>query len=254
MGLILQGTHISVDHACRDWLLTVPEGNPTEEQLGDLRVWSVFRRMLHSGKQRRDRTARQLGDNCPLIYALKSKEGLTTDRLSIQKLLQSFTIILEEIARREPQGYQMVISMPSDHQISPIVGRRFARRFNARHLTDAFCKITVEEAFRLLDRADISVEEARSLSFRIKNQARESGFKSNFSMKAIPVGLRGIFPPLKWCNHPHLTENPNSILLVDDLLASGTTLLTAQRLLKDRFPTSKIQAACLFSSAGTRRP
>lgn len=250
MGLILQGQHVIVDHDCRDWLITRPEGNPVIERTGNLKIYSVFKRRLLSGQRRRDRHQRQLGDNCPLIYALKGKEGLSTDIASIKKLRESFEVILNRVAEYEPDGYQLVISMPSAHNISHIVGKRFALKFGAQHITNLLRKITVEEAFRLLDRADISIEDTRSIEFRIKTQAKEVGFNGNFSLKGIPPNMREILPPLTLNVIPKLNFRPTRILLVDDLMASGTTLITAANIIAQEYPAAVIHAACLFSSVG----
>lgn len=248
MGLILQGHKVIVNHNCRDWLITRPQGNPTLEHSGGLKIYSVFKRQLLSGKHRRNREQRQLGDNCPLIYALKGKEELTTDISSIKRLYESFEIILEQITRQEPDGYQLIISMPSAHNISHIVARRFARKFRSFHAANLLRKITIEEAFRLLDRADISVEETRSLDYRIKLQAKETGFNGNFSLKGIPAGLRDALPPLSLNVLPELNFQPMRILLVDDLMASGTTSGTAAHIISQQYPGATVHAACLFSS------
>lgn len=140
VGLAIQGRCVIVDHSCQDWLLTEAKGNPTIENIGGLKIYSVFRRLRLSRKMQRDRQRRQIGDNCPLIYALKLKEGLTTDITSIVKLSKSFVEITGTIARLEPAGYQLVISMPSAHRISYAVGKRFARRFKTPHVFSAFRK------------------------------------------------------------------------------------------------------------------
>lgn len=248
MGLKLQGCHVIIEHTCQDWLLTTPEGNPTVEKLCDLKVWSLFKRQRLSGKHRRDRTQRQLGDNCPLIYALKRKEGLYTDLTSIKKLLVSFNIILHKMAEFEPEGYQLIISMPSAHNISHIVGRRFSRLFHANHVTDLFRKITVGEAFCQLALADISVIDRSKIEHRIKLQVNEVGLGGSFSLKSIPANLRECLPPLMLNAIPRLQRHPARILIVDDLMASGTTINTAARILSQLYPDTLLHAACLFSS------
>ncbi|MBL1804852.1 hypothetical protein ELE38_31540, partial [Klebsiella pneumoniae] len=85
MGLNLQGYHVTIDHSHRHWLITTPEGNPTRERVGNLTIYSMFRRQKAPASLNRDRKQRKLGDNCPLIYALKGKEGLTTDFSSIKE-------------------------------------------------------------------------------------------------------------------------------------------------------------------------
>lgn len=249
MGLVIHGTHVVVDHACKDWLVTEPAGNPTEEWVEDLRIWSVFRRRLTSAKLQRDRRLKMLGDNCPIIYALKGKQGLTTDLASILLLSRSFDIILDDITNRDTEGYDVVISMPSSHPLSAMIATRFARKFSAPHLGNIFRKITVEEALNMLDRADINVADHKRLAFRIGKQLQSAGFNGAFSLKDIPVGFRHIFTPLK-ISPGALTINPSRILLVDDLLATGTTMITAAELLRQANPHASVCGACLFGSAG----
>lgn len=249
MGLVINGTHVTVQHACKDWLVTEPEGNPTQEWVGNFKIWSIFRRRLASAKLQRNRNLKQLGDNCPIIYALKGKQGLTTDLDSILQLSQSFRIILEDIASQEPDGYDVVIPMPSSHVLSWMAGARFARKFSAQHLSNVFRKITLQEALIMLDRADIDVADHKRLSFRLSKQLQSSGFNGAFSLKDVPVGFRGIFSPLK-INSGTLPKHADRVLLVDDLLATGTTMMTAAELIRQAYPRATISGACLFGSAG----
>lgn len=249
MGLVIHGTHVVVDHACKDWLVTEPAGNPTEEWVGELRIWSVFRRRLASAKLQRDRRLKMLGDNCPIIYALKGKQGLTTDLASILHLSRSFDVILDDIANRDTDGYDAVISMPSSHPLSAMVATRFARKFSAPHLENVFRKITVEEALTMLDRADIDVADHKRLAFRIGKQLQSAGFHGAFSLKDIPVVFRHVFTPLK-INAGALSLTTLRVLLVDDLLATGTTMVTAAELIRQTIPRASICGACLFGSAG----
>ncbi len=73
MGLIIKELCVIVDHDCPEWLITQPEGNPTIDYTNGLKIYAIFKRQFLSGKRRRNRKQRQLGDNCPLIYALKKR-------------------------------------------------------------------------------------------------------------------------------------------------------------------------------------
>ncbi|HHR6130810.1 TPA: phosphoribosyltransferase [Providencia alcalifaciens] len=210
----------------------------------------MFKRQRLSGKNRRNRQQRQLGDNCPLIYALKGKEGLFTDLSSIKKLRTSFEMIVNHIAESEHNGYDLIVSMPSSYNISHMIAKRLASKFKAPHEANILRKITVDEAFRLLDRADVSVEETKSIDFRIKVQAKEVGLYGNFSLKGIPASLRNVLPPLVLDSPPTLHYQPLRVLLVDDLIASGTTLTTAVKIISQQYPYADIHAVCLFSSIG----
>lgn len=101
----------------------------------------------------------------------------------------------------------------------------------------------------MLDRADIDVADHKRLAFRIGKQLQSAGFNGSFSMKDIPVGFRHIFTPLK-ISTGALTINSSRVLLVDDLLATGTTMITAADLIRQVNPRASVCGACLFSSAG----
>lgn len=252
MGLTIQGKHVAVDHSHKNWLLTEPQGNPNIEIISTLIVYSIFKRQKAPIKQRRNRQERPLGDNCPLIYALKGKEELTTDISSIKKLKISFDVIIQDIAAKEPAGFDLIVSMPSAHNISHIVGKRFSRYFNTTHSTDFLRKITINDAYNILHRANVSVEEEKSLIYRIKRQEKEVGYYGNFSLKGIPIEFRNIFAPITLATTPQMKTAPKRILIVDDLLATGTTLITAAGIVQSAFPRSEIRATCLFSSFGKR--
>lgn len=248
MGLVVQGNVVLVDHDNNDWLKTTPHGNPTKEVVDDLIVHCFFKRLLASKKLRRKHRNNIPGDNCPIIYALKGKDNLKTDISSIKKLLVSYWQIVNDFKANEPNGYDFVISMPSSHNISRIIGKRLATTFRAQHSSDFLRKLTIDEAFEVLDKADISVEEHKALSHRLKKQLQEKGFKGNFSLKGIPVQFRSEFPPL-CLNKSSINIKPKRILLVDDLLATGTTLKTARASVQSCFPDAVIHAASLISSS-----
>lgn len=93
MGLVVQGNVVKVDHYNKEWLKTRPQGNPTKEEIDGLAVYSLFKRLLASAKSRR-KHRKIPGDNCPIIYALKGKDNLTTDISSIKKLRSSYDEIV----------------------------------------------------------------------------------------------------------------------------------------------------------------
>ena len=64
-----------------------------------MQVDSVYRRLKASGKASRDRQAKQIGDNCPLIYALKQSDGLWVSRSSIRQLKLHITWLVSELCR-----------------------------------------------------------------------------------------------------------------------------------------------------------
>ncbi len=248
MGLIVSESHVSVDHSINDWLITTLEGNPTIEVTSSLKVYSIFKRLKSSRKSRRNRKEPQLGDNCPIIYALKGKDGLTTDITSVKKLVTSFNQIISKIYEQEPNRFELVVSIPSSYNISYILGSRVARMFQCNHSADFFKKIDIKDAFNILKYANITPSEKRKIYFRIQKMEKEVGINGNFSLKEIPTKYRLHFRPLIINKDCKLAFIPSRVLIVDDLFATGTTLETAKLVINKEYPETMTQAICLFSS------
>jgi len=233
MGLTLHGNKVLVDHSHNRLLNTSIEGNPTVCKIAGLTVFSIFKR---------EKASRQIkqhgGDNCHLLYALKGKDQLETTRGSIKSLLPAFNQILQKI----PQDYDLVVPMPSKYWISTIVAKRLARRSRIKVTTDIFQKITIDQARETLENLDLPSQEKRKIDFRLKNQGNSGG---SFSLKEIPTKYRQFFCPLILCNRPQ--ANLKKVLLVDDLLSTGTTLNSAKTLLQPICIDTEIDAVCLFS-------
>ncbi|AZC10999.1 phosphoribosyltransferase (plasmid) [Acinetobacter nosocomialis] len=74
-------------------------------------------------------------------------------------------------------------------------------------------------------------------------------------MKEVATKDRMFIRPLK-INPTHLDKieqiKGKSILLIDDLLASGTTLTSANNLLKDLKISDNIEAICLLGKLGNK--
>lgn len=249
MGLTIQGNNVLVDHSHTDWLLTRPEENPVTEKAGDLIIYSVFKRKKLSNKQRHNKQQRRIGDNCPILYALKGKEALTTNISSIKKLKRSFDSIADKIKEKEPDGFDMVLPMPSSYNISYITGKRFARCFNTLYSPGFLRKISVNKAIDILNRATLIHHDKKRLQFLLRLQQKENGKNALFSLKGIPTRFRYIFSPVEISpSADYSGVSPGRILIVDDLLATGTTLISAAQAIQCLFSSAEIRAACLFSS------
>ncbi|WP_249549339.1 phosphoribosyltransferase, partial [Escherichia coli] len=70
-----------------------------------------------------------------------------------------------------------------------------------------------------------------------------------FQIKSIRrVKLRKHISPLIW-GHAPATPPPRGILLIDDMVTSGTSLVNAEAILKHRYPLARIEALTLFGSS-----
>lgn len=236
MGLTLQDNLVLVDHTHNRLLNTSLNGNPKYQNLGgNLNVYSIFER--HKSPHKAKKSG---GDNCHLLYALKGKDGLETTFSSIKSLIPNFREILKVLP---VNGYDLVVSMPSSHAISRIFASRLAKNFSCALDFNVFNKITPSDALLILKEAQIPTNEKTAIRGRIKRQVNSG--QPLFALKDVPARFRHHFEPLIMQTAP--SGAFNKILLADDLLATGTTLLNAQRLIANIFPNAQIDAACLFS-------
>ncbi len=252
LGLVITGNLVTVDHSIVDWMLTDVVGNPTLENFDGLNVHVVFKRTLPDAKSRRlkRKTKSIRGDNCPIIYALKGKDGLITNYTSIKLLSNSFNSITMDITKLYHTEYDFIVPMPSSSPLSTIIATRLAKIFKAPICNDYFKKITIEDAYKLLDRADLSVEDEKSLSYRLKKAKEEVGFFGSLPMKSIPTKYRQAFPPLVYDKAMAGKFTDKKVLLVDDLLATGTTLKCARDLLVGNNRPELVKGICLIGSFG----
>lgn len=242
VGLVVDKHLVTVDHSVKEHLITTVNGNPKISTLAcGLQVSSLFTRVKMSGKGRRDRQARLIGDNCPLLYALKRKDNLVTNVSSVRLLAKSAYQILDTIV--DEMAAELVVCMPSGYSLSRIVGKRCANAFGACLMTDVFRKTTKLEAYDMLHRAeqngDLSTSDKRRLDYRLKKS-------DGFSLKDIPVPDRHYFEPIR-LNPACTGAIRGRVVLVDDLLASGRTLSVATSLIRRMTGVTSISAVCLFS-------
>jgi len=231
---------VTVDHAVNELLVTTIQGNPKVSIIGcGLHVTSLFTRLKASGKGRRGRNT--VGDNCHMLYALKQKDGLVTNFASVRLLTQSGRKILETLAAQV--RVDTVVYMPSAYSLSAIMAKRCSEAFGAQLVEGVFRKSTKLESYAMLRTAElnghISAADKKALDFRMKKSA-------GFSLKDIPVRYRPLFTPLH-CNPTFQGEISGSVLLVDDLLASGQTLSVAAALVRQMPGVTAVQALCIFS-------
>jgi hypothetical protein len=242
MGLNISGNVVDVDHSHNHHLNTGRHGNPIVQYVPagqpELTVYSTFQRHKAPQSKNRDRVTRKVGDNCHLLYALKGKDGLITTFGAIRRLLLNFDSIIEDMLDQAGR-YDVVIPMPSGHNISSIYADRLARRFHCKVNFGVFNKISGAQALELLHASPLSSPQKSRIKARLK--------PNNFSLKDIPVEFRQYFPPVT-LGLGGIPPEYRRFLLADDLLATGTTLVAAKKLIQAAVPGAIVDAACLFSA------
>jgi hypothetical protein len=242
MGLNVTGNLVDVDHSHNQLLNTGRPGNPVVQQIGlppfDIQVYSTFQRHKTPRSKSRDRDLNN-GDNCHLLYALKGKNGLQPAPGAMDKLWLHFDEIINDMMEQTGK-YDVIVSMPSSHSISKDYAVRLASHYRCPVRSDLFEKISKKQAREMLEHSGLSSPDKRSVAKRL---GKEDG---DFSLKDIPTCYREYFPPVRLC--ADLPADCERFLLADDLLSTGTTLVSAKRLILASAPKTHIDAACLFSA------
>lgn len=239
MGLNIHGSYVEVDLNHNRLLNSSSSSNPTSKTIDGLKIFGVFQRL----KSSKNSSHPPVGDNAHLLYALKKKDGLTTGIKEIKKLLPDFYNIITSIGAAS-DGFDLIVPMPSSHNISKTLCRVLSKKLGIEAIADVFLKITIADAEALLLAAPLKYADRKRIGYRLSHVKKNT---TVFSLKDIPVDYRPHFPPLIINPNFALAEPPVKILLVDDLFATGTTLLKARQLLLLAFPNAIIEAVCLFS-------
>jgi hypothetical protein len=223
------------------------DANPNYHKLNDLIVHSVFKRLY----------SRQGGDGNPLIYALKGQKGFSISLKECGKFNQNISVILDSLMQKK--DYEVILTMPSSHKIV----ERFAKKINRRTpghcilFNNIFTKKTFREVYADLQDLPLTPKHKKDIIALRRSLERDLSRNPNkvFSMKEVATKDRMFIHPLK-IDPTQIDKiqqiQGKSILLVDDLLASGTTLTSAYNLLKDLEISENIEAICLLGKLGNK--
>jgi adenine/guanine phosphoribosyltransferase-like PRPP-binding protein len=241
---------VIVDHDATEHLNTARDGNPTQLKLDELVVHSVYKRLKNSAKFSKDRQQKAIGDNCPLIYAVKGSDGLSTNVASTKRLLEHTQSIISDICEKIDGQVDGLVTMPSGFPLANWLAKRIQREMELPIFPGVFRKSTKTEAAARAEAlipaqiAGVDREKRRQLINAVKRVRKTEG--NIYTAKLVPPSLRTFFDPIQWqgLNCP----NTHRLLLVDDLLASGGTFLAAKSILETQGWTSPRHAVTWFSA------
>jgi hypothetical protein len=254
LGLRIENNVVIVDHSVNEHLETTVSNNPTTDWIDGLPVYGIFQRKFHSAKLSRGRRSKTLGDNCPLIYALKGKDDLTVEFSSIKSLNENIPTIIQNVLTSIGDNFDAVVAMPSSSPLSAILAKRLSRASGRPHFCDMFSKTTNAAAMAnvtyLLNqskhpfpkRDDVDVRNALQFLSRISHEL--------YAAKNIKTHIRKYFTPLAINAVPAQLGADSRILLVDDLLATGETLRAAHAFLVTLGMQGPHVATTWFSKVG----
>ena len=239
MGIAVdQNKNVSYDANSFNLIDSRPSHNPVMQKVYELDIYSLFRRVNPKGTS----------DDNPLIYALKSINGYRIDEENILLFMPSFYAVLNKI--KPYCQADCVVPMPSSSKISSMFARRVSRHFGGSFENEWLSKKWNREVSKQIDNiiknGNLNHSELRDL--KKANSSLNRSLSSIFSMKNIDSNLRKHFDPFKLNKSAQIPAG-KSVLLVDDLLSTGASFLSAKRLLESQGVTD-IKYLCLFSSTG----
>lgn len=241
MGIDVTSSKVVTYNAGHERLVnTGTKNNPTIYRLSFCSVVCVFQRRKSKDVP---------GDGNPLIYALKGKHGYQITIHEIAKFLSNFYAIL--CASLANKSFDIVVPLPSAYAVTGVLAKRVSRHLNGAQILDRLIeKRTVGEVLAELINDPPAIDsihrrELGALKASLKKQPAKGRL---FSMKDVDVKIRAYINPLKIVPSEAIkTTEPLRILLVDDLLATGSTMNAAAALLQHRYPSSHIEGLCLLS-------
>jgi hypothetical protein len=222
---------------------TSTEKNPFVQSVAGTEVISVFRRR---------KGASHKGDGNPLIYALKRMFKFHISAADVAGFMPNLRFILNRMTAH--RTYDLIIALPSSHPLASGLARRVGRCSPTVPVSYGFfakcSNAEVAEALRnMKSNGEIPkyhLRDITSLMHTLSVSADEP-----FKLKEVENHLRGYTFPFKI--NEDLNVQGLSVLVVDDLLSSGTSIQTAKRLLVAS-GADKVSALCLLSSLDGGRP
>lgn len=173
----------------------------------------------------RRRVGHDEDDGNPLIYALKGRKGYTIPSADLRKFLAIAQQLLPRaIADRE---FDLVVPLPSSAAVANKLGLRAARSRGVLPILPCLHKATIADVLAAAPALD--AVKARDRGWYTTQLARlqQVAPDETIEMKTVPLRVRPYFTPIAGnalaggCAGRH-------ILLVDDIVGSGASLLAAR--------------------------
>ncbi|MBS0057794.1 phosphoribosyltransferase [Yersinia sp. Marseille-Q3913] len=230
---------VTVDHSHNNYSVTTPAGNPTVLTLSNgLKVTSIFSRT--KGKKGKRGVKDPPGDNSPMLYALKGMHQLQTTRRAVMDLPVYVAA-----------GFQWdwLLPLPSSSNLTALFANRVCSRSGVgvcHH--GAMVKISAQQVLKNLEALQIKATDRSAIREAVNRFIKYNSPQTAFQIKAISrTSLRPYINPLMWGHLPAVVP-PRRVLLIDDMVTTGTSLVCASDILRHRYPTVQIEALTLFGS------
>lgn len=220
---------VSINEGHDRLVVTEPSKNPVEYDVGIGKYLTA----VYQRKKARSRS----GDGNPLIYALKGMNRFLISEED-KSILHSnmITIVLRHYGSED---FDSVIAMPSSKPIAEWVGNACSDALNIPLERNVFIKATNANVLRQIQGVE-GVQEIIELRKALEAKKPNGAF----SLKDLSQYQRTFVDPVRM--NPFFSENRKRILLVDDLVSSGTTLKSGYNAFKSKYPYTEIDCLSLL--------
>jgi hypothetical protein len=183
-------------------------------------------------------------DGNPLIYALKGTHGYTIGIGDIRQLHRRAAWIVRKTV--EPGQYDIIVPIPSSKGIPRRVAKSLRHRLGPTAvIADILRKPTIAEALASApDPALISRRDQQAYKHAL-GKLRGALPSRLFAMKDVDAKARRYFTPVLVDPDARLPHG-SKIIVVDDLLASGTTIICAADLCRRYFRPRRLDGLALL--------
>ncbi len=236
MGINVIKNWVQIDDTHNKLVNTSVADNPTKGEVDWLNVHYIFTRNKIQEKE---------GDGNPLIYAMKDIKNFKIVPLYRTKVIARATAIAQIISA--DLEVDVVIPVPSSNQFAQEVAEIASVAFGCAVLgSDFIRKRTLGEMYALYNDKPLKLTDAERRHFNRQLSAWKTSPGRTFAMKEVPPQVRHHFSPFT-LNAPCVDLKDKRVLLVDDILSSGSSLLSAADVCKAAGATN-VTGLCFLSA------
>lgn len=248
---------VSVDHSHNNFATTSVEGNPRTIKYQGMTVVGIFKRNKGANRTLReeDPKAKIDGDNSPMLYALKNMDNLTTTQSDVRSLFRNARQILDIELTKHGLLFDYIVTIPSSHKLASVIARMTLRKcLKLGHpistLDGVIQKSSAADVKAQILDLDIDRKLRTSMVNNVKKFIKVHGEATDFQIKYIQkIKLRKHVNLLTSVPGNGVDSRNINILLADDMVTTGSSLVAARDIVQYHFPNATIYSVCLFSAS-----
>lgn len=248
---------VTVDHSHNNFATTSIEGNPKTKKYQGMTVVGIFKRNKGANRTLRqeDPKAKIDGDNSPMLYALKNLDNLTTTQADVRNLFRNARQILDIELPKHDLLFDHIVTIPSSHKLASVITRMTLRKCRRLGhpisvLDGVIQKSSGADVKAQISELDINRKLRTGMIGNVKKFIKTHGEDTDFQIKYIQkTNLRKHVNLLTSVPERGVDNRSINIILADDMVTTGSSLVAARDIVQHHFPNATIYSVCLFSAS-----